>query len=171
MSARETVAPAAVAASVLAWIAALGLELVHQGLSVAMSLINRGPAQASMSKLLAEQGQTPDPALLSAAYTFSVVAMGGLALVILAVVAWIVGLYRGGKKHSATARRVLTYFGMYFGIRAVLLLVASPTNTDIPTVLYAIDGCVQIAVATAALLGVTFGLKKESLKHTGEIAK
>lgn len=144
-----------------AFVVALVAEAIHQVLNMVMSFLNRTVAEATLADTLKEANTEASPQLVSAAYTGSVLLMGGTALGILILLGWLVRQHHLGTKRAATARKVLQYFAVYFGLRAFLLLAAQPEFNDIPIAMFVVDGIVQIIVATAAILGLTYSVRPE----------
>lgn len=136
-------------------------EAIHQVLNMVMSFINRDVAEATLAETFQDANTEASEQLISAAYTGSVLLMGGVALGILALLGWLVRQHHLGTKRAATARKVLQYFAVYFGLRAFLLLAAQPEFNDIPIAMFVVDGIVQIIVATAAILGLTYSVRPE----------
>lgn len=151
-----------------AFVVALVAETIHQVLNMVMSFINRDFAEATLADTLKDTNTEASEQLISVAYTGSVLLMGGIALGILVLLGWLVRQHHLGTKRAATARRILQYFAIYFGLRAFLLLAAQPEFSDIPIAMFVADGIVQIIVATAAILGMTYSLRPEKSGDKGK---
>mgnify|MGYP002757988132 CR=1 FL=1 len=72
-------------------------------------------------------------------------------------------------KRAGTSRRVWFAFSLYFGFRILLTFMVTPAGADVPDWLFAADGMVQILVGVAAVLGLIFSVRAETLDYTGEL--
>ena len=72
-------------------------------------------------------------------------------------------------KRAGTSRRVWFAFSIYFGFRILLTFMVTPAGADVPDWLFAADGMVQILVGVAAVLGLIFSVRAETLDYTGEL--
>ena len=77
-------------------------------------------------------------------------------------------LARRGKR-AGTSRRVWFAFSLYFGFRILLTFMVTPAGADVPDWLFAADGMVQILVGVAAVLGLIFSVRVDTLDYTGEL--
>lgn len=168
--ANQTKKTEAVTLMVWAWLAMLALEGVHQVLNVVLSSLNLEALRATMRTAIKDQGQQVSDAMLRLATYGSIVLSASVACAIIVLLAIMLRLLSSGSKHSATARRMMFIFSVYFGLRVFLVFVSHPAaGSDAPDWLYAIDGMVQIAAGVAAVMGLLFSVQRESLDYTGEL--
>ena len=156
--------PESVRLLILLWAGALGGELIHQILNMVMSFLDPSAFFAAAR----EAGE--NEALVSASVYASIIVVGLLSLLIVGVLALMLRLVHRRSKYAPMARRMLLFFGFYFGFRTLLLFTASPGASDVPVAMYLIDGSLQILVGVAAVLAVIFGMRQDCLKWTGELA-
>lgn len=161
--------PEAVRLAVLMWAVAVGLELVHQILSIVMGFVDPADLLAAAREAGAEE-QLPgdsDAAVQLAAYS-GIIVMGLINLVIVAVLAVALRLFATKHKMAGGSRRLLMIFSLFLAFRGSLVFAAQPAGTDIPQLLYLVDGSIQIVVAVTAVLGLIFSQRQETLEFTGE---
>lgn len=153
------------------WFLILGLELLHQVMSMVMLFLDPSELRHRAHEQLSDH---PDPSvtpqMFDAAIYTSIVFTGLLAIVIMLGVAGAVFVYRSGGKRAATMRRMLTFFGIYFVIRTVFLYGMSPDSSVVPVGVYIFDGALQILVGVGAALALYFSSRKESLHWVGDPA-
>ena len=62
--------------------------------------------------------------------------------------------------------------GVYLSLAVpgiLLLFFAAPGGNDVPLAMYLVDGSVQILVGVAAVLGLVFSFRPETLRWTREV--
>lgn len=160
---------------ILVWFVALCAELVHQCLSIVSSLFNRDQLMAQSREQAAETlqgtGQEISDSLIHAAAYGSVILSALFSFAIIAVLAWMLWSLNKPTKRAGTARRLWFFFSLYFGIRIVFVFLLSPAGSNVPDWLFVLDGSVQIIVGVAAVMGLFFSSKEETLDYTGELAQ
>lgn len=145
------------------WWVVVCAEVVHQLLNFVIGMQTRQEISAEI-KASMDAGQQLAPQLVDAAAVLALAGLSAFALLIVGCLAWFVRSFSRGDKRAAMARKVLTYFGIYFVLRAGMLLFAQPLGS-IPVQYYAVDGCIQMGVGVFACLGLMYTSKKESLNH------
>lgn len=129
----------------ITYLLALGLELVHQILTIILSFTHGfAPAKQEL-----EQRMDASETVVELSVVLGIVLAGVLGLIILGILLWAVL-----NRQRPTCQKIVLYFTIYFAFRAFLLFSLTPEAA----VLYAVDGCVQILVACVA---VTAWLLKE----------
>lgn len=152
------------------WLLLLGLEVIHQVLNVVISLLDTAALKASAREVLSEaQMELLGDGAVNAAATASALIMGLLGVLMMGLLLWMVLLFRKRSDHAAKARRLLLFFGFYFGFRILMIFLLSPGATDVPVALYAVDGSLQILIGVLAVLTVLLSFRQDTLKWTGEI--
>lgn len=149
---------------------AVGGEVIHQILNVVMGLMDPSALLAAAKDALSEEqaAELGDGAVTTSVYA-SMFLAGALGLAIMGLLAFMLVLIHRRSSYAALARRMLLVFGFYFGFRILLLLIATPGGNDVPVAMYLLDGSVQIIVGVAAVLGLVFSFRQETLRWTREI--
>lgn len=149
------------------WSFMVGAELLHQILSVTMSLLDPSALKAAARETADENPEIPAAAVDLSVY-LSIGFMALVMLVLLGLLLWMLALFAKQHKWSGYARRLLYIFSLFFAFRMLLVFLATPGASDVPLWLFAFDGMVQIALGVAGILGVFFANKEEALAWTGE---
>lgn len=166
----ETKKPDAIRLLLLLFAVAIGGEILHQVLNIIIGLMDPSALiAAARENLSAEEAEQISDGRIRLTVFASVLLAGGLGLVIMGLLAFMLSLINRRSKHAGLARRMLMVFGFYFGFRILLLFMASPGGNDVPVVMYLLDGSVQIIVGVAAVLGLLFSFRPETLKWTREV--
>ncbi|MCS5478389.1 hypothetical protein NYP18_01835 [Corynebacterium sp. YIM 101645] len=166
----ETKKPDAVRLLLLLFAVAVGGEILHQILNIIIGLMDPSAlVAAARESLSAEEVEQVSDGQIRLTVLASVLLAGGLGLAVMVLLAFMLNLIHRRSKHAGLARRMLMVFGFYFGFRILLLFMASPGGNDVPVAMYLLDGSVQIIVGVAAVLGLLFSLRRETLKWTREI--
>lgn len=166
----ETKKPDAVRLLLLLFAVAVGGEILHQILNIIIGLMDPSALiAAARENLSAEEAEQISDGQLRLTALVSILLAGGLGLAVMGLLAFMLGLIHRRSKHAGLARRMLMVFGFYFGFRILLLFMASPGGNDVPVAMYLLDGSVQIIVGVAAVLGLLFSFRTETLKWTREI--
>lgn len=162
--------PEAVRLLLLLFAVAVGGEVLHQILNVVIGLMDPSALIATAREAMdAEQAAEISDGRLRATVIASMLLAGGLGIAIMGLLAFMLVLINRRSNHAGLARRMLMVFGFYFGFRILMLFMASPGGNDVPVAMYLIDGSVQILVGVAAVLGLIFSFRQETLKWTREI--
>lgn len=164
--------PEAVGLMLLTWSVAVAGEAVHQVLNVVMSVVNVDVIKANARQAAGDQLAQLEALGEGAVTMATFLAVGISALFSVAILALLISLLvmlAKNTKRSGLARRIWFAFSLYFGVRVLLVFLARPTATDVPDWLYVVDGSVQIVVGVAAVLGLIFSLRNETLDYTGEL--
>ena len=66
------------------------------------------------------------------------------------------------KPKASSAVRLLTFFGIYFGIRAAFVLAAPPPMSQPNSVQFLMDGSLQIVVGVCAVVALVFLSRPDS---------
>ena len=182
----STSMPEAVRLMLACWAVMIGGELIHQILTVVMTVLDPAPLRESAKE--AAKGQDLSDAMLNLGIYGSVVLMALIQLLILAgfVVALRMVANRGKRaaaarrllqifatffalrmvanrgKRAAAARRLLQIFATFFALRMVTLYMMSPGSTAVPIALYGADGVVQIILGVAGAMGLFYASQKDS---------
>ncbi|AZA12224.1 hypothetical protein [Corynebacterium gerontici] len=146
------------------WWAVVCAELVHQLLNFVIGMQTRQDISAQIKASMSPNQQF-SPELIDVAAVLALAGISAFSLLIVGCLAWFVRSFSQGSKRAELARKVLTYFGIYFVIRAVMLFFAQPVGA-IPVQYYAVDGCIQMGVGVFACLGLIYASKKESAEHS-----
>lgn len=162
--------PEAFRLAVGAWAVALLVELIHQITQISMSLID--PAEL-MSAARKEAESTSVEGASDTLITFSVygsiIIMGLVSLLIIVGLVVALRFYAARHRLADGARRLLMVFSLYFALRGLLVFVAGPAGSAVPVWLMLLDGSLQLIVAVAAILGLVFSGRKESVDYLAEV--
>ncbi|WP_049159093.1 hypothetical protein [Corynebacterium striatum] len=162
--------PEAVSLMLKLWAGALGFEVIHRILNVVMTLLNRSVLFAEARKTAEEaakdSGQEISDSLISIIGYGSVAFSSLISLVIIVVLAVMLYLLNKNKKSAGTGRRLWFAFSLF---RTLLVFLSSPAGNEAPDWLIMVDGTVQILVGVAAVMGLIFSVKEETLDYTGEL--
>ncbi|TXS61684.1 hypothetical protein CHU71_11585 [Corynebacterium sp. LK14] len=165
--------PEAVSLMLKLWAGALGFEVIHQILNVVMTLLNRSVLFAEARKTAEEaakdSGQEISDSLISIIGYGSVAFSSLISLVIIVVLAVMLYLLNKNKKSAGTGRRLWFAFSLFFAFRTLLVFLSSPAGSEAQDWLIMVDGTVQILVGVAAVMGLIFSVKEETLDYTGEL--
>lgn len=152
------------------WLLVLGLEVTHQVLNVVIGLLDTSVLKASARESMSDaQLEMLGEDALGAAATGSIVVMGLLSVAMMGLLLWMLLLFRKRSRQAAMARRLLLFFGFYFGFRILMIFLLTPGASDVPVAFYAVDGSLQILIGVLAVLTVILSFRQETLKWTGEI--
>lgn len=151
------------------WLAVVILEVVHQLLGGGLTLFNREALLGAARTTAQEAGENlPDAVIEMTAYG-SLVLSTVISLIIIAILAWMLRVLAKNTKRAATARRLWFVFSIYFAMRLLLVFIATPAGSDAPDWLFLIDGAIQILIGVAAITGIIFCTRQETLDYTGEL--
>ncbi|MDO5033109.1 hypothetical protein [Corynebacterium sp.] len=165
--------PESVQNMLLMWLGVVAGEALHLIFSVVMSVLNRNQLMAQARQTAEDAAKEGEEAMSDA--MVSAIGYGSLALstlislsilVLLSVMLW---LLRKNGKSAGMARRLWFFFSLYFGLRIIIVFMTSPGGSDIPDWLFFLDGCVQLLVGVAAVLGLIFSTREPTLEYTGEM--
>lgn len=162
--------PEAMALAVKVWAVALLLEVIHQILNVVMGIVNRAETAHEVGNRVSQsqaQQPEPEPQLVELMVVFTNVLLGLLSLCIVGVLCWMVLTLKRKGRHVGFARRGLTYFGIYLGLRGMLVFIAAPVGS-VPLALFAVDGSLRIIIGVAAIMAVVLCSKEETITWSGE---
>lgn len=174
---KPTKLPESVALMLGLFSAAVFFELCHHILSVVMGIMDPAPLKAQARESLKNGGPfgggdaVPSEGMLNASVTTAIVMAGLVGIAFLVLLLVMIQMVRKKHKRADIARRILFVFGVYFGLRAMMIFGAHPQGSTLPVWLYALDGSLQILVGVAAVTGVVFSLREDTLKFTGELGK
>ncbi|QNE88835.1 hypothetical protein H0194_07005 [Corynebacterium incognita] len=161
--------PEAVRYMLLLWAGVLAGEVLHQILSTTMSFMDIEVLKAAAAKQAEESGGPMNDALATIGATGGIIVMTLLAFAILGLLAWMLNCLARKTKWAGNGRRMWFAFSIYYGIRAGLLFAAQVGASDVPDALYLLDGALQILIGVAAVMGLIFSMKQETLDYTGEM--
>ncbi|MDK8669859.1 hypothetical protein [Corynebacterium sp. MSK195] len=156
------------------WLGGLCGEAVHQVLNVVLTLLNHDVLMSQAKEMAksapagVDEAQLSDAFLRTAAYG-SVALSAAISLAIIVLLAFLLRSLANRSKRAGTSRRVWFAFSLYFGFRILLTFMVTPAGADVPDWLFAADGMVQILVGVAAVLGLIFSVRAETLDYTGEL--
>ncbi len=149
---------------------AVGGEILHQILSIVIGLLDpSGLTAAAKETMDAEQAAEISDNTLGLMVTGSIIMAGFVGILVMGLLVFMLVLIHRRSRHAGLARRMLLVFGFYFGFRILMLFMATPGGNDVPMAMYVIDGSVQIIVGVAAVLGLVFTFREETLRWTREI--
>ncbi|WP_296089414.1 hypothetical protein [uncultured Corynebacterium sp.] len=156
------------------WLGVVAGETVHQILNVVLTLLNHDVLMAQAKQMVestsgGEDGEEVSDSLIEMAAYGSVALSAAIAIGVLVLLLFLLKSLAGPSKRAGTSRRIWFAFSIYFGFRILLTFMVTPTGADVPDWLFAADGMVQILVGVAAVLGLIFSIKPETLDYTGEL--
>lgn len=149
------------------WTFMVGAELLHQILSVIMSLVDPSALKAAARETAEQSPEVPEAAFTLSVY-FSIGIMALITLAIVGLLVWMLVLFAKQHKWAGYARRLLSIFSLFFALRMLLVFLSTPAASGVPVWVFAVDGMVQIALGVAGILGLIFANKEEALAWTGE---
>ena len=158
------------------WLGVVAGETVHQILNVVLTLLNHDVLMAQAKQMVestsgGEDGEEVSDSLIEMAAYGSVALSAAIAIGVLVLLLFLLKSLTGPSKRAGTSRRIWFAFSIYFGFRILLTFMVTPTGADVPDWLFAADGMVQILVGVAAVLGLIFSIKPDTLDYTGELAQ
>ena len=158
------------------WLGVVAGETVHQILNVVLTLLNHDVLMAQAKQMVestsgGEDGEEVSDSLIEMAAYGSVALSAAIAIGVLVLLLFLLKSLAGPSKRAGTSRRIWFAFSSYFGFRILLTFMVTPTGADVPDWLFAADGMVQILVGVAAVLGLIFSIKPDTLDYTGELAQ
>ena len=158
------------------WLGVVAGETVHQILNVVLPLLNHDVLMAQAKQMVestsgGEDGEEVSDSLIEMAAYGSVALSAAIAIGVLVLLLFLLKSLAGPSKRAGTSRRIWFAFSIYFGFRILLTFMVTPTGADVPDWLFAADGMVQILVGVAAVLGLIFSIKPDTLDYTGELAQ
>ena len=158
------------------WLGVVAGETVHQILNVVLTLLNHDVLMAQAKQMVestsgGEDGEEVSDSLIEMAAYGSVALSAAIAIGVLVLLLFLLKSLAGPSKRAGTSRRIWFAFSIYFGFRILLTFMVTPTGADVPDWLCAADGMVQILVGVAAVLGLIFSIKPDTLDYTGELAQ
>ncbi|AJE32149.1 MAG: hypothetical protein GX859_02500 [Corynebacterium humireducens] len=162
--------PETVRLMLLLFAVAVGGEIIHQILNVTIGFMDPSALIATAKEAMSEEqlAEITD-GRLRATVIASMLLAGGFGIAVMGLLAFMLVLIHRRSSYAGLARRMLLVFGFYFGFRILMLFMASPGGNNVPVAMYLLDGSVQILVGVAAVLGLVFSLRVETLKWTREI--
>lgn len=164
--------PEAVRILVALWRGIVGLEILHQLLSVAGVLADPG-ALRTMTRETLEQTEGADvsPQMLDVAVYASAGFSALVGIAIQLILLWATVMIARRHRWSDGSRRLLMFFSIYLVIRAVALFgVGAAGAGSIPVALLAVDGSVQVLAGVAAALALVYIFNSETVRWTAEAA-
>lgn len=161
--------PESVRLALLLWVIAVAVELVHQIVTVAMSLADPSSLEAAARQAAeSQEGTELSAGAITTSVYLSIGFMALLALAIVVVLAVMLEAIIKQRRYAGGARRLWQIFSFYFVFRAMTVFLAAPGGTNIPVAMYLVDGSLQIIVAVAAVLGTVFASRSVVRQWTGE---
>lgn len=156
------------------WLGVVAGETVHQILNVVLTLLNHDVLMAQAKQMVesasgGEDGEEVSDSFIEMAAYGSVALSAAIAVGVLVLLLFLLKSLAGPSKRAGTSRRIWFAFSIYFGFRILLTFMVTPAGADVPDWLFAADGMVQILVGVAAVLGLIFSIKPETLDYTGEL--
>ncbi|RNE48953.1 hypothetical protein C5L39_06620 [Corynebacterium alimapuense] len=161
--------PESVRLLLILWVAAISGEIVHQLLNIAIGLMDPSVLIAAAKEGMDADTEAVSDAAVSTSVYASIVIAGTVGILIMALLAWMLSQLRHRSPKAGMARRMLMFFGIYFGFRVLMIFIAIPADNDVPIAMYLIDGSLQILVGVAATMGLVFSFRPEVLVWTREI--
>ncbi|MGV0417839.1 proline-rich domain-containing protein [Corynebacterium segmentosum] len=156
------------------WLGVVVGETVHQILNVVLTLLNHDVLMAQAKQMVesasgGEDGEEVSDSLIEMAAYGSVALSAAIAIGVLVLLLFLLKSLAEPSKRAGTSRRIWFAFSIYFGFRILLTFMVTPAGADVPDWLFAADGMVQILVGVAAVLGLIFSIKPDTLDYTGEL--
>lgn len=162
--------PETIQALILVWSIAIGGELIHQLIQIISAIVDpTALRQAATEK--AESGEEStalNDAVINLSVYMSIAVMALITLAMVGLMTWMLVLFARQHKWAGYARRLLYLFSFFFAFRMLLVFVTTSAASDIPVWLIAIDGALQIVIAVAAICGIIFAGREDTIKWTGE---
>lgn len=146
------------------WAATIILQLIHLVLNVAMLIIDpSGLQSAARESARGQDLEEVTPELIQSSVIGTVVIMTLLNLLILGLLTWgLVVLNRRGK-HATSARHLWIVFSLYFALQGMTVFALSSAGSAVPDALFLLDGSLQILAAVAAVTGLVFATRPDTL--------
>lgn len=158
METRQDKRPETIQFAVRVWLLLIALEVLRHLVMVVTTALNpAGVADqilAAMNKDQVRQLESMGDAVLNAAIVGYYVIIMLFALAVLGVAAWMVMVVANAKPKAASAVRLLTFFGIYFGVRAVFVFIAPSAMSQPHSVQFLIDGSLQIVIGVGAVVAL-----------------
>ena len=156
------------------WLGVVVGETVHQILNVVLTLLNHDVLMAQAKQMVesasvGEDGEEVSDSFIEMAAYGSVALSAAIAIGVLVLLLFLLKSLAEPSKRAGTSRRIWFAFSIYFGFRILLTFMVTPAGADVPDWLFAADGMVQILVGVAAVLGLIFSIKPDTLDYTGEL--
>ncbi|MCT1410838.1 hypothetical protein [Corynebacterium accolens] len=156
------------------WLGVVAGETVHQILNVVLTLLNHDVLMAQAKQMVesasgGEDGEEVSDSFIEMAAYGSVALSAAIAIGVLVLLLFLLKSLADPSKRAGTSRRIWFAFSIYFGFRILLTFMVTPAGADVPDWLFAADGMVQILVGVAAVLGLIFSIKPDTLDYTGEL--
>lgn len=150
------------------WAVALMIEGLHQVINAAIAIYSRGHTAYLIQERYRENDNQPLPSsqLVEASVVGASVITAIVAFVLIGVMVSFVGKLHSESHNSSFAHRALIYFGIYLGIRMLMVFAAEP-GAVVPIGVYAFDGSLQILVGILASLATYFATRPEAFAWTG----
>lgn len=156
--------PESVRLTVQLWGAAVLLQLVHLILNVVMIVIDPSSLQAAARETAESQEmEEVSSGLLLGSVIGSVVIMTLINLLILGLLTWALVAITRRQKHAPSARHLWLVFSIYFALQAMTVFALSSAGSDVPDILFLTDGSIQILTGVAAVMGMIFASRSDTL--------
>lgn len=154
------------------WRGIVGLEILHQLLSVAGVLADPSALRAMARETLEQtEGADVSPQMLDVAVYASAGFSALVGIAIQLILLWATVMIARRHRWSDGSRRLLMFFSIYLVIRAVALFgVGAAGAGSIPVALLAVDGSVQVLAGVAAALALVYIFNSETVRWTAEAA-
>lgn len=160
--ARPTKHPEAVRYLLGAWAVMILGELLHQILSVVVTVLDPAALREAAKQAAKNQSEALPDNMMQASMYATIVLMALLQLGIIVVFVLALRSVQRRGKWILNATRVLQVFSVFFALRMLTLFLMTPAATKVPIALFAVDGATQIVVGVAGLLGLFYASRKES---------
>ena len=165
----ETKRPETIQLMLKMWLLAAILEAVHQVTTIGLSLTNADVLITTARKQL-EEAEQPMAEAVAPVIGYGSIFIGALiAFAVVGLLIWMLHILRTKGKRAGMARRIWFAFSIYFGLRLLLTFLATPAGSSAPDWLIMLDGILVILTGVAAILGLVFSLRRETLDYTGEL--
>ncbi|AIT60230.1 hypothetical protein [Corynebacterium doosanense] len=165
--------PEAVRLAITTWAVALAVELVHQITQITMSVLDPAELTAAARESAESAGTSVEGAsdtLIELTVYGSIALMGLISLLVLVGLAVALRFYASRHRLADGSRRLLMVFSLYFGLRGLLVFAGGTISPGVPVWLMLLDGSLQLIVAVAAVLGLVFSGRKESVDYLASTA-
>ncbi len=156
--------PETIRLAVQLWAATVALQLVHLVLNVIMLIIDPSGLQAAARESAAARDvEEVTTEMIQGSVIGSVVIMTLINLLILGLLTWgLVTVNRRGRR-AGSARHLWLVFSIYFALQAATVFALSSAGSAVPDFLFLLDGSLQILAGVAAVTGLVFASRSDSL--------
>ncbi|MDR7328431.1 hypothetical protein [Corynebacterium guangdongense] len=156
--------PETVRLAVQLWAATVALQLIHLVFNVIMLIIDPSGLKAAARETAdARDVEEVTTEMIQGSVIGSVVIMTLINLLILGLLTWGLLAINKRSRHAGSARHLWLVFSIYFALQGITVFALSPAGSAVPDSLFLVDGSLQIVAAVAAVTGLVFASKQDTL--------